>query len=232
LLFAARTFADEVLDSHHCRRTSEMSVLCARGFRMKDLAWLLLVLAASLSAWGCRRIQPPSIDPGTAAAQAMAEYDQNKDGFLDGMELARCPGLRSALPELDKDKDGKLSRAELEAALEGLAEGKVGLLAVRCTARLDNMPLVGATVTFEPEPFLAGKIKPATGTTDKDGSAPMKTEGAAITGCQVGVYRVRISLRGPDGKESVPERYNAKSELGVFISPRDRGLHTFSLSSR
>jgi len=200
---------------------------------MKEKAWLLLLCGAIFLAPGCsRRISGPGIDPASATAAAMAEYDQNRDGFLDAKELERCPALLSRLPKLDKDKDGRLSQAGLVAALASLLEGNPGLLAVRCSVHLDDKPLADAEVVLEPESFLGAKVKTARGTTDRKGVAQMKIEGPPATGCHVGLYRVRISKRGADGKETLPERYNAKTQLGAFVTPMERGIYSFSLSSR
>src|SRR5262249_21344908 len=67
---------------------------------------------------GCSGGQPaavemPAFSPEDAAGQAMAQYDTNKDGFLDDEELKRCPALRGAVSKIDKNGDGKLTKEEI-----------------------------------------------------------------------------------------------------------------------
>jgi hypothetical protein len=188
---------------------------------------LSFVLLAALGAGCSRAIKPPRLDPRAAAAQAFADYDTNKDGFLDDGELTRCPGLRACLRRCDKDRDGKLSLAELEEGLESYSKSGTGLLEVVCTVRLDSSPLPGAEVLFEPEPFLGPGIKPARRTTDDRGQARLKVEGAPASGCHLGIYRVRITKEG-----QVPARYNTPSQLGVEVAPDSTGVFTFRLTSR
>ncbi len=78
-------------------------------------------------------------------------------------------------------------------------------------------PIGGALVTFEPEPFVADMIKPATGTTQPDGSAILISEGETL-GMKPGFYKVRISLKDQSGKERIKPEYNEKTTLGKEIS--------------
>jgi hypothetical protein len=108
-----------------------------------------------LTLGGCARgINPPSLDPKAATQKAMELYDTNKDGSLDAKELDQSPGLKSCLAAWDQDKDGRLSQSEIEAGLTAIAKTPVGLASATCRVFLDKKPLEGASVTFEPEPFV------------------------------------------------------------------------------
>ncbi|HVS37757.1 MAG TPA: hypothetical protein VMS17_19500, partial [Gemmataceae bacterium] len=191
----------------------------------------LLVLPSAL-AGGCGgAIAPSRINPAAAAARAMADYDSNKDGYLDAHELDACPGLKSCLPRYDADRDGRLSRAELEAGLAPYKGVPIGLMNTVCTVTLNGSSLIGADVQFEPESFLADVVKPAHGTTDDHGAAVMQTDGAPLPGCNLGVYRVRISKKDSAGKETLPARYNTATQLGIELGPDARGSCDFALVS-
>jgi hypothetical protein len=126
---------------------------------MRRVRWWLLLVPAVMS--GCSgQIPGPKIDAAAATERAFEEYDLNKDGFLDARELERCPGLKSCLAHFDKNRDGRLSRDELEAGLAAYKESQAGLLAVICHVTLDGQPLKDATVVLEPESFL-DSIEPA-----------------------------------------------------------------------
>jgi hypothetical protein len=191
------------------------------------LVWLLPLTS------GCsrREVEPPRFDARAAAARALAEYDTNQDGFLDVQELERCPGLKSCLRQWDRDKDGRLSLEEVEAGLEALQQSGVGLLGLVCRVQLDGRPLPGASVVLEPEPFLAPELHPARATTDEDGRARPQADGAEFPGCQLGLYRVRIS-KTEQGREVVPPRYNRQSRLGIGVGPEVQSPVLFPLSSR
>jgi len=42
------------------------------------------------------------------------EMDKNHDGYIDSSEAAAMPGLIGAFDGADRDKDGKVDRAEFE----------------------------------------------------------------------------------------------------------------------
>jgi hypothetical protein len=195
--------------------------------------WLLvLVLISSAAGCGSRRIAIPSLDPSAMTSRALTDYDTNRDGFLDAKELERCPGLKSALPGIDKNKDGRLSREELLAYFTSLAEIRAGLQRTTCRVLLDGEPLSGATVTAEPEAFMGGAAKPAQGVTDNTGQAELTVEGGVLPGCNLGIYRLRISKTDPQGQETLPPQYNKQTQLGLEVSQNVRGQPVFNLRSR
>src|SRR5438876_481057 len=70
---------------------------------------LLLPLGILFVLVGCSggpsAVHAPTLSPEEAGRQALAEYDTNKDGFLDAKELERCPALKSSLKAIDKNRD-------------------------------------------------------------------------------------------------------------------------------
>ena len=94
---------------------------------------------------------PPEIDPKLAAQQAMAEYDTNSDGTIDGAELDKVPAIKNSLKEIDKDGDGRVSEDEIRERIEQWQASKVAIMPFNCKVTLDRAPLVGATVTLVPK---------------------------------------------------------------------------------
>ena len=179
-----------------------------------------VVTALALLAAGCSGggdgAGVPRVSPRDAANQAVADHDANQDGALDAKELEKCPGLLTGLKRADANGDGRLTADEIADRLTLFREQ--GLLAdVGVEVTLDGRPLVGATVTLEPEGFLGPTVKPATAVTDEQGTGYFATEGA---GEQVafGYYRVKVS-KAAQGRESVPAKYNAQTVLGQEIAP-------------
>jgi hypothetical protein len=172
--------------------------------------------AAFLLACGCWRSGPPRINPDRpdprAGDRAIELYDANKDGFLDDKELERVPGLKAARQQVDLDKDGKISAAEISARIQAWADSKIGRMSLACTVMHNGQPLNGATVKFVPEKFLGGELRTAEGTTDAHGVATMRTPGAgqSTRGICPGFYRVEITKSG----ESIPSIYNTETQLG------------------
>jgi hypothetical protein len=190
---------------------------------------VLLFLTAGCGSRGSGSV--PRFSPGEASQAALAEYDANKDGFLDAKELERCPALKRALKAFDKNGDGRLSADEIAERLARYQQSKVGLMPVTCQVSLDGRALEGATVTFEPEKFLGPSFKPASGVSDKDGSVELKVEGGQGPGVPCGLYRVVVSKKNASGRESVPDRYNAKTTLGEEVAPDLRGGIALLLTS-
>jgi EF hand len=162
----------------------------------------------------------PTYTPKKAAETAMADYDTNRDGFLDAKELERCPALKHSLDVIDKNGDHKLSLEELEARIQDYQESQVALKAVGCHVTLDGKPLVGATVTYIPEKFMGSSTRSATGVSDERGAVALITEGEQLSGVQPGFYRVQISKKNASGQETIPARYNQDTTLGLEVSPR------------
>lgn len=155
----------------------------------------------------------PSYDADALATAAIQYLDKNGNGTAEDAELDASPGLKLALGEIDVNKDKKLSADELKARFARYADGAAGggITTASCTVFLDNAAVANATVRFEPEPFMASVLKPATGTTDDQGFANVKVDGAADYGMFPGVYRIVVT-RGA-GKD-LPARYNTKTTLG------------------
>ena len=173
---------------------------------LKSLAILAALLALLTGCNDSRRIEPPAFDADSAANKAFADYDKNRDGFLDAKELESCPALQGALKRLDKDGDGRLSRAELLARLEEFEDSRVGLYVTTVKVQLDGKPLAGATVELEPEPFMGPTFNAVRATTDDGGRAMPKSAQGDVPGCQFGFYRVRISKKDSSGKDLLPSR--------------------------
>src|SRR5262249_11288266 len=152
-------------------------------------------LLAGVALWllpGCvggDRLVAPTYSPEEAAKQALAEYDTNRDGFLDAKELERCPALKNNLDSIDTNGDKRLSADEIAARINSYAESQVALKNTGCRVLLDGRPLQGATVTYVPEKFMGSSIKSASGVSDDRGGVILTAEGEKLPGVQPGLYR-------------------------------------------
>ncbi|HBO45747.1 MAG TPA: hypothetical protein DD670_17845 [Planctomycetaceae bacterium] len=179
----------------------------------------ILVLAIALYCnSGCSRapsrVKPPSIDAKAAGAAAMEQYDANQDGKIDGVELEKAPSLKAALANLDNSNDKSVDADEVTKRIEAWHESKKGLMSVMTMVTIGGRPLAGATVVFEPEAFLGPNIKQATGTTNEQGVALMRIEGADSPGVAPGLYLVRITNEGMN----LPTKYNTETILGAEVA--------------
>jgi len=177
---------------------------------------------------------PPELDPESAAAEAIALYDKDGDGKLSKTELKACPGLLVSIGAYDKDGDEVISEDEIAQRLQKYVSEVVTLSRLSATVRLDNRPLVGATVRFIPETYLGEEIKESTGVTNKGGSASMAVADEelpenqkGIRGIHPGTYRVEIT--DPEGK--VPAMFNTETTLGYETTPSSQ-YTSFDLKSR
>jgi hypothetical protein len=200
-------------------------------FSRKPLACIALCAFTLLA--GCNAeppaVKPPDWDPAAQAAQAMTLYDKNTDGKIDSSEMS--PGLKAGLSSIDTDSDKAISESEIAAKLQKFIDSKLGLIGVQGTISYSGRKIPGATVTFEPEPFLADVISPAKGTVTEDGFYMMQTEGQDSDAVQPGIYTVRISLTDSAGNEQISSRFNRESELGVVVEQENaqtRGAGQYS----
>ena len=191
--------------------------------------WLIVGVVLMPIACSGRRLPVPAIPAEKAAQEALAQYDANKDGFLDKEELKKCPALASCVKALDKDKDGRLSRGEIAERIKSYEANRVGLTALTVKVTLDRKPLAGATVTLTPEKFLGDALKPATGTTNTGGIVNVATAGTEVPGVASGMFRVEVSKKDGTGRETLPNRYNQATILGVEVGPDSQGVLRLAL---
>jgi hypothetical protein len=197
------------------------------------LGWMIWFAVTGCSS-GPPRLEPPEIDPVGAARKAIEMYDVNHDGVLTGDELDRCPGLKAAMTRGNSQSPVRVTADAIALRLRENRASRIALTSVTCRVTLDRVPLANATIRFVPESFLGTAIKPAGGTTNQDGFAVLAVEGGSLPGVHLGFYRVEISRPGPDGKETIPERYNSQTTLGQEVGPTVPGEQgaRFALVSR
>jgi hypothetical protein len=188
---------------------------------MKRFVGVVVLVTGAFALSGCGDSLPrANFQSAKNAADAIAKYDANKDGKLDGAELKKCPSLLHSLAEIDTNNDKAIDVDELTQRIETYHSTALRGFVVR-VARGQN-PVPGVTVTFEPESFLTGTIKPASGVSDSNGYAEMKIEGELYPGAQPGLYRTIVSKKDSAGKETLPARFNTDSTLGWEVGPSNR----------
>jgi hypothetical protein len=167
---------------------------------------MLVVLASGCG--GPSRIDAPDWEPEGMADAAMELNDKNGDGVLDKQELAAAPGLQAAAVaeggSADGSGDGKLSRDEIRNRIAYYQQTMQGLQRPGFEVHLGGQRLAGASVEMTPEPFLAGVLKPARGTTREDGWVLPAAEGFDVPGVQPGMYRVVVT-----GPADIPAKYTS-----------------------
>ncbi len=210
-----------------------LSFLMQRFASITACAGSVLIIVVAL---GCTktpdRVLPPAINPSDAADKAIHEYDKNGDGSISGGELNQSPALKASLKQLDAG-GGKITAEKIAARIQKWQDDKVGRMMLEVSVRLDGKPLVGAEVTAEPESFLGPDLTTMTGKTGNGGGVALNS-GEGL-GAKPGWYRVRIS-KMEGGKETIPARYNANTELGFELAADNRdhpgGRVKFDLKSR
>jgi hypothetical protein len=210
-----------------------------KGIAWRPARWLgsAAIVVVGFASGGCgssgpARINPPRIDAVAAGNAALAEYDTDHDGTISGKELDKCPALKAAQKHY-ADAAGKITAESLAEGIARWQENRIAITRCGVIVTMDAKPLAGATVTAEPEKFLGPEVQTAAGVTDLHGGCTLRIPGQI--GMQYGLYRVRIT-KNVEGKELIPARYNAETELGLEVSPGAGGLGaggtTFKLQSR
>ncbi len=176
--------------------------------------------AILLIAAGCGGKSAPvpraGYDPERAAQAALDEFDKDRDGTLSAAELNACPGIKAAAARIDTNNDQKLSRDELKARFTTYADATFGVLGVTCTVTLGDSPVSGAVVTFTPESCFGDSLKSGSGTTDASGVVTVvRSDG--VEGLSPGLYRVAVVGGG------VPADYGSRPLLGHEVSADGRG---------
>jgi hypothetical protein len=226
---------------HHFKLSHRPARLLDSRIIRRIPAMLGAVFAASVPILfaGCSSrpaaVRQPAISASRAGSQAMEMYDKNGDGVISGEEMDHAPALTEALPRLDTNGDKRVSADEIAARVDAWKAMQIGMTSIRCHVTLDGEPLVGATVTFEPEPFLGDEIKTAIGATNPFGDvAPtipkeQRPDPKLPGGIHLGLYKVRIS-KMVNGKETIPTRYNAQTTLGQEVSDDDPAVRRMNMA--
>lgn len=191
-------------------------------------------LAACLTIWlaGCSsgpsKITAPSFDPSGSADQAMELFDKDGDGFLAGAELDAAPGIKAAMKTLDGDQDGKVTAEEINARIQAWVTRGVGLMGCACAVTLDGKPLDGATITFDPEPIFGDLLQPAMGPVTGGTASPTIPKQNRIPADAPPGLRVglyRVRISKPvNGVETIPAQYNKETTLGQQVSTDDPAI--------
>jgi hypothetical protein len=194
--------------------------------------WWLLLFGMLLGGCGfsSASMEMPEWDPATAADRALTEYDSNGDRKLARDELKKCPGLLSSIKDFDQDADGSISGEELKSKLQEILGSGPALVELACVVTRSGRPVEGATVKMVPEPFMGETFQPATGVTERNGTAypsisqetmPEEYRGR-IQGVHTGIYRVEVT----HPNVAVPAKYNTQTELGQVVTLRTRDALT------
>ncbi|MEO2032734.1 MAG: hypothetical protein ABGZ35_11680 [Planctomycetaceae bacterium] len=173
-------------------------------FRTSTSPLQIAVCLALLICCGCSggpsRVVPPGIDADDAGEQAVAQYDQDGDGLLSKTELTSCPGILNRIDRYDADQDEHVSADEIAQRIEMWQATKMALMPLGVKVTLNGKPLASAELKFIPESFLGDAVKPATGTTDRYGTATpaiaaeeLPADLADIQGMHLGLYQVQIT---------------------------------------
>jgi hypothetical protein len=180
---------------------------------------------------GPSRLNPPAVS-SDAGESAIQKYDENKDGALTIDELASSPGLKIAISRIDINNDRRITGEEIADRIENWRKSRLALSSMNARVRLDGMPLQNAEVTLVPEDFLGQAVKSASGTTEDDGFATIRiSPDPDENGVHLGFYRIRVSKKA-NGKETIPTRYNEKTELGVEIAHDVLDTQNFGIDLR
>jgi hypothetical protein len=113
-------------------------------------------------------------------------------------------------------------------------ENAPGLGRVTGTVTMDGSPVADAAVSFEPVGGLAGTSLGRTDATGKYELYYSRANKGAATGehtVRINTYRDASEEKPQVQKETIPTKYNSKSELKVTVK-RGANVHDFALESK
>ncbi|CAN5573462.1 hypothetical protein BH11PLA2_BH11PLA2_45070 [soil metagenome] len=180
----------------------------------------LIIAVISILLPGCGRggsdaivpVKSAEFDSAMIAKAIFTTCDKNNDSLIDLREAAVSPGLALAFASIDTDKSKTLSATELISRLDMYKAAVSSSVPVAVYLTLDDVPLVGAKVTLEPEPFFANVLKTATGESDAGGRCGLwSVDGKNALGVSAGLYRIKIE------KDNLPAKYNTATILGTEV---------------
>ena len=154
------------------------------------------------------------LDPPEIAAAIIEEFDADRDGVLSKSEINASKSLsflnRNELHPLDVDQDGSVTNEEIEAKIQGFVDEN--RITVFCHVFFRGQPLQDAEIRFVPETFMGPTLAEATGTANAEGLAEIE-DGGEFGGMVSGLYKVEITH--PTVK--ISPKYNTETTLGIAV---------------
>jgi hypothetical protein len=199
-----------------------------------------VALTMFLPVAGCSRRPAPSRPPGpniTSADVARAiilQYDTKHLGYLDAEESRKSAAIMDLRKDLAIPAGSPLKEEQIAERAKIWLEGPSPRVLPNIAVYLDGERLAGATVNLEPEKCMGADYHACSGITGQSGRCFVRGDDPAFPGVYCGLYRIQVSKR-IDGQETIPARYNSKSELGAEVGPsiaRRGGLLPLRLKSR
>jgi hypothetical protein len=153
----------------------------------------------------------------------MEIYDTDKDGKLSREELDRSPALKAALDRIDTSGEGTITAAKITARIRAWQASKLGRTSLVCAVLRSGRPLANVEVKFVPEKFLGENMPTALGKTDSNGvamiSVPTSGKQDDSPGLPPGLYLVEITKAG----DNIPAKYNTHTIFGQEVAGDARG---------
>jgi hypothetical protein len=178
------------------------------------IAAVLVIVATAGCDRGPARVVAPSIPAKSTAAAAIQQFDKNNDGKLTGAELDACPSLKNSVDLFGNKPHDTVTADMIAERISAWRQSGVARMAVTCRITRNDKPLAGAVVKLVPEQFLGGSLPMGQGKTDNSGIAAISmVDGSDPPGMPCGFYRVEVTKPG----DSVPARYNTATTLGKEV---------------
>jgi hypothetical protein len=185
---------------------------------------LLLVLV------GCSRgpgaLRPPHIDASAAATAVIKSLDRDGDGKLSRAEWAGSPEIAAIAANYDKNSDGFLESAELIAGFEAWEKARIGARTVPFRVTLNGLPLAGATVRLVPAEFLDNAVKPASAQTGQSGGGQLAMAPNDRPKNAPNMPLVQPGIYRVEithPSVKIPAKYNSETSLGIEITSLNPG---------
>jgi len=193
--------------------------------RLFHICVAALVTFSLLTQSGCMRgpgrVVPPSINANSAGQEAIQMFDKNKDGKISGAELDAVPSLKEALPNFNPPStvEKGVTAANVTERIKKWQESRVGKIgSITCTVKRGGKPLAGADVKFVPEKFLGSNMPVCSGTSSVDGVAILSAP-LQSTDDVSGVPPGYYRVEITKSGENIPAKYNTQTIFGAEIAP-------------
>jgi hypothetical protein len=152
----------------------------------------------------------------------LARCDADGSNSLIKSEAEQAPGLLSRWSRYDADKDGAISRAELESHVQEWVDRGDGIASITCVVRLKNRQIGDVSVRLIPDDALSETIHAAATVSHPKFASFLSIppeykhpSHAKLAGMQYGLYRVEVTHPSLNLIPSADSR-------GVDVSPADQ----------
>jgi hypothetical protein len=183
---------------------------------------ILVLVGLTGCTGGAAAIPPVNVNINRVVDQMLADYDTDKNGALSRAELEAQPALAACLVRCKPNQGNEISVEQLKKVLQVVFDPHTALVSATCLVRRNGQPFAGAEVKLVPLPALKDVLPTGSGVSDSFGATTISPPPEALPSEAPPVPGLMppgfYLMEVTHPTVKIPEKYNSKTVLGKEVS--------------